>query len=422
MRRTKSTRGLTLIELMIGTLIAAFLTAAAFAFAAHETRLMGVSTERVELSQTGRHAIDLIADDLRQAGAGIGYGERNALMAEAEAPGCPAGNRCFRGLLYGQFNFAGRAFNTVPNGALQLGDAGAQGIDVDVVPVTDVGARDAIGTNTYNVPSQAFGVRMANGSHATIVDFQFGGGAAIFHCLENSAQTGVPTTFQANELAVVRHEDHIFGRSVLITGPGPLCGPANNAAKCRFGCSSVAYAADPDLNFASDAGADTASYLGGELVGGLKTIVWLNMPNPNNGTGRLYRAVFDGQSCPNPLGGTDLPAVVPAPGGPAICAGRVADEVEALNIRVWRWDAAAVPPAWVHVPQAPIIDSDRLRVDVELVVRGRKSESRRAPTRLDLIAGTCVPDPTCAVGDSALRRAYRTSVDIVNSGRMTIQR
>ena len=72
-RRTQ--RGLTLLELLVGVFIAIFLTAAAVAFAAHETRLMGVSQARLEASSAGRAALDLLADDLAMAGAGVGHFE-----------------------------------------------------------------------------------------------------------------------------------------------------------------------------------------------------------------------------------------------------------------------------------------------------------------------------------------------------------
>src|SRR5574339_630921 len=90
-------RGLTLIELMIGVAIALFLTAAAVTFVRHETRLMGVSQDRIDMLQGGRAAIDLIGLDVQQAGQGIGYDE--------------AGN--FQGLLLGPFTAGSQNWNSV---------------------------------------------------------------------------------------------------------------------------------------------------------------------------------------------------------------------------------------------------------------------------------------------------------------------
>src|SRR5436190_23826782 len=71
-RRSASERGVTLIELMVGVFIALFLTAAAVAFASHETKLLGYSNDQIDLEQSGRAAIDLLSQDIRMAGSGVG--------------------------------------------------------------------------------------------------------------------------------------------------------------------------------------------------------------------------------------------------------------------------------------------------------------------------------------------------------------
>jgi hypothetical protein len=91
----------------------------------------------------------------------------------------------------------------------------------------------------------------------------------------------------------------------------------------------------------------------------------------------------------------------------------VADFAESLRTVVYSWDPDA--RLWVNSDQAPVDTADRIRVDVELVVRGRSASDRLTePVPLQLQPGTCVPD--CVNRDAGVRRVHRTTVEIKNSG------
>src|SRR5688572_25158030 len=88
-------RGFTLLELLVGSSMGIVVTLAAFAFAQRQTRNMAYVTESVTLSQAGRSVIDMLAEDLRHAGAGVGY----------RADGT------FGGIYTGSFRLGGATFN-----------------------------------------------------------------------------------------------------------------------------------------------------------------------------------------------------------------------------------------------------------------------------------------------------------------------
>lgn len=398
----RAQHGFTLIELLVGTAIATVLTAAAFTFAAHETRLMGVSRERVELSQAGRAALDLIVEDVSQAGAGIGYGVANGNHTELNAASpCPGGATCFRGLVRGPFTIRNVGFNTggatfpMPTGAGPAVMAGTQ------QTFAGVGHGGLILPN-YNITSQAVGIRMANGSFASIVSFE--GGAE--YCLDNPA-IGVQTSFQDGELVVLRHQDGIQARSAIFRAQAGPC--VNSPGACANGCQQFVDDLDPDLTFTAYDQAYGSSYRGGEIQGGLKTVVWFIAPNAQTRSGTLSRAVFDSSNCTGAAPNINT------------CAGIVAEYTEFLGMRVWAWNTAAVPPAWQFVGDGPIPGQQRLRVDVELVIRSRVPDVKPRAGSVLQLTNECVPMP-CGTNDHGDRRVYRTSVEITNSGRMALPR
>lgn len=65
-------RGLTLVELMVGMVISLFILAAAFTFAGHQIRLTEFTAGEVDRDRMGRLALELMAEDLRNAGLGVG--------------------------------------------------------------------------------------------------------------------------------------------------------------------------------------------------------------------------------------------------------------------------------------------------------------------------------------------------------------
>lgn len=373
-RPRTSRRGVTLVELMVGVAIALFLTTAAIAFTVHETRLMGISRENLELSQTGRAALDLLTRDLAAAGAGVGY----------QTDGV------FGGLRLDTFVIDGVTFN--PAGvAVPVGSSGIAGAGADLALVT-VGLHGSTGVGYVN-RTQDIGVVFADGAYATISDYNAAGSG--WHCLGTAA---TPITFRTGEIAIMRSEDGSLARTVQLGAPGvPGC---SAYATCAQGCRAFTFVPAAPGWFASDPTADNATYVGGELQGGLKQVVWFVAAA--NGAGTLRRAVFDGAATCAARDNT--------------CGMAAADFVEHLGVQVWTWDVNA--GGWQSAGQVPINTPNRVRVDLELVVRARTSGARAAsPVELRLLPGACVPVGDCVADrDFGVRQAFRTSVEVKNSG------
>lgn len=362
--------GFTLLELMIGVAIALFLTAAAVAFARHETRLMGVSNEQLDLEQSSRSAVDLLASDLRQAGVGIGYDATDT----------------FRGLLLENFDAGGVTWND--------GGARAQIQLQKSDPVTGANLGPV-----YNMTTEDIGIVLADGAFATIADYNIAGGGQFCR------SPGVD--FEPGEVVVFRSEEGLAARSTVINPIGPQ--------PCRFGtcidgCVDFTWQLQPNPGFVTSPAAQGENYLGGEIHGGLKTLVWFvdstDPAAPNRG--QLRRTIFDGDPANDCLARDSN------------CGAVVAENVETLQVEPWTWDDST--GAWTRLTGAQRVQGrNRVRVDLELVVRSRVAGVRKhEPVQLALAPGQCVPEPCTAdrnQWDQLNRRVYRTSVEIKNSGR-----
>ncbi|NJK88524.1 MAG: hypothetical protein HC923_03410 [Myxococcales bacterium] len=119
---------------MVGMLIGVVLTSAAVAFVQSESRLLGVTENRVSLVSSSRVLLDVIARDLRLSGLGLR----------------PEGGQ-FLGLLTGGFMAGGVAFNPGTPNQLEMLQGGTR--------------------TTYPVTPMDLGVRYADEDHATIIDF-----------------------------------------------------------------------------------------------------------------------------------------------------------------------------------------------------------------------------------------------------------
>jgi hypothetical protein len=138
--------------------------------------------------------------------------------------------------------------------------------------------------------------------------------------------------------------------------------------------------------------------VGGEIAGGVSDVVYFVVSDAN-GFGSLQRVVFTNNTCAN-IDDT--------------CGGTVADGVEAVQMAVYEW--IPTPPAWAAVPAGPINTTNRLRVDLEMVVRAESIDVRpHSNIPLRLSPNACVPMP-CGSNDFTERRVYRTSVEVKNSG------
>ena len=373
-RAKRSQRGLTLVEIAIATTVALILTAAAVAFATQETRLMDVSQERLEMSQVGRSALALLADDIRKAGAGIGYDEQGR----------------FRGILADGFTMGGLLWN--PSGTPIAVGAGSP-FPVGSHTVNGY-TRPRAGQNrgqTYSVVTHDIGFVYADGTYATIVDERNFTGTV---CTEP-----LMAEYQANELVVMRDAIGISAMSgrINITGLNLNC-------PCEDGCTNFTFA--PTTDFSSGPGAARASYRLGEIQGGLKTAVWFVAEV--NGEGQLRRAEFTGdplQNCADR----------------ATCGGLVADYTEALYTQIWRWDDNN--NQWAQGGQSiATTDPSRMRIDVELILRSQSETSGDKPVVTSKLQfNTCIPGPTCDDVDRYARVAYRTTIEVMNSRLMRMR-
>ncbi len=384
-------RGITLVELAIGVFISTFLTAAAVAFAAHETRLMGVSKDKLAVSQSSRTSLELLATDIAMAGGGIGF---NA-----------AGD--FSGLDIGRFNVDACAFNAT----------GAE-TGRNVTSPVPVGAHTVLNLRTvgpqgarpgaYQIQTMDLKVAYADGAYTTIADGPPGG--SLQYCRPQPGPGG--NVFGINELAVMRRSDGVAAYTVNITATSPagVCTLGN----CLHGCDNFTVVTNP--TYTSIASAPNLSYRTGQLSGGYKTVVWFLAQNPAD-----FRCTTGG--CDATLRRHVIEA------GTAACAARdntlggaVASNVETMLFQVYQYvdDLQVVAvPRWVNQGQGQLDRRFRTRMDMEIVIRAaNSSDPRKMPTQLKLQANACVPTngPCNVLNDSAEREVFRTSVEIRNAG------
>lgn len=343
----KGQHGMTLIEVMISMVVGLFVLAAAVAVTTDHGRILGRTTTRLEMHQSGRLAIELLSQDLRHAGIGVGYR--------------PDGS--FAGLVRGNF--------VVPGGAAFVGN------DRQITLASGTLLTDDIG------------IRQASGAMRTIAAFS---GA--------SAEICAGAAFSEGDVVVLMTRAGLHARTVSI---GPLNGSACSRGACVSGCESFSFVADS--SYVSDAAALNADYAEGEVTGDYRHVVWFVSPDAQ-GIGRLQRAEV---TATNVCSAADI-----------TCGGTVAQGVESLQIAVWQWDT--VNGAWVERTTAGQISSrDRIRVDLELVVRGARPDDLgvgNSSVQMELNS-QCVPAP-CGTTDKIRRWATRSSVEIRNSGRMLI--
>lgn len=239
------------------------------------------------------------------------------------------------------------------------------------------------------------------------VSFRFATGdtRTIAHYTTGFGQICAGGSFSVGDRAVLLSREGFHAQTVTLGNVAPA---ACVDGTCLGGCVALAFADDPA--WVSDAEARTVSYVDGELTGEYQQVVYFVTANAE-GLGELRRASLDDPTpCLDRNSG---------------CGGVVATGVESLQLAVSQWDPEV--GAWVdQTAAASIADRRRIRIDLELVVRGLPEGPggvEPSPVELQLVPGRCVPGPTCAVTtpDRAVRHAVRTSVEIRNSGRLRIE-
>ena len=346
-RRTQA--GFTLTELVVSSAVGLFTLAVAVQVASHHSAAVGETTRQMDTLQSSRMVLDLISEDLRHAGAGVGYR--------------PDGQ--FGGLIRGAFTVSG----------------GAQ---------FSAGGRVQTLT-TGDVVTDDLGIRLATGDIRTVAAY-----AGV------SGQICAGSNMAVGDVVMLLSREALHGVTVQLQS---LADAACVDGMCRDGCATFTYA--PSASYQSDAGAPTVNYVSGSMIGDFAEVVWFVHAGPD-GDGELRRAeVTSAQPCATR--GTD-------------CGGLVADDVETMQVAVWQWDDAI--SQWVdRTASATVDDRRRLRVDIEVVVRGgaERAEGAGRPVALQLAPGQCVGGTCGGVGDQNRRFVMRTSVEVRNGGRMQIR-
>lgn len=243
-----------------------------------------------------------------------------------------------------------------------------------------------------SVPTDDIGIVSARGGYASIADFSNTGTGQL--CKGANIKNGA--------LVMLRTETGLSATAAVLSNIAdvPIC----TVSTCIGGCQSFSWTPNP--LWSSDPDASTANYFGGEIEDGLAQVVWfVDATDPSRpGVGSLRRAVFDG--------------TLNCTGRNYLCGDIVAQNVETVQMDVWRFDS--VSGVWVNMTGQPLLTSDRLRVDLELVVRARTSDAKmHDPVSLRLEPAVCLP-ASCSF-DTIERVTFRASVDVLNSGRLSIR-
>jgi len=237
----RNQRGYSLLELLVGSSIGVFVTLAGVAFTTNQTRMYGVTTETLELSQASRSGLARLVADLRLAGLGVGYG------------------------LDG--NFAGIELGTFSRGTAQFGANNFL-----------VGGNTQNGTSSNQITDD-LGILFANGRYATVAAFNPAG----------SGQLCAGSGIAVNDIILLRSEDGLHGRTVRVTSK---TAGACQVGQCAGGCEDFGWASD--ASFSTGAAALTASYAGGEAATGFQRVTWfVERSDPSRTGSRLRRVVGD---------------------------------------------------------------------------------------------------------------------------------
>jgi len=323
---------------------------------------MGVTEDRLDMVQASRVVMNLVSSDIRSAGLGLR----------------PSGGE-FQGLLTGAFTIAGVGFGA------------GNTIDLEQADAT------ALTSSRYTVPVQDLGMRLADGSQATIVGFSGKGSSAGTMTVCDHAGMSLAN----EEIVLLQDQPQISTWAVELSniGASAACG------ECSNGCVPLQWIepTSPGHQYDSNAGR-TQEYRLGQMFGNFKTVVWFIVPDPDRvDRGVLRRMTWD-DTQPD-CGNRDN-----------TCGALVARNVEAFYYRVYQFTPVG---GWVEVAPGtnPTADA-RVRVDVELVMRAEETADKTFPrVQAQLPAGGSTDFPAAA-RDRIERRVYRATVELRNAGRI----
>ncbi len=351
--------------MMIGLAVASIVIMAAIAFAHDEIKAFGRGNQNLEMLQTGRAALDLMMRDFTNAGSGIGYDYQSSF------PGLKLG---------GTFSIGPASGGSAP------------AFTTDNAVFTD----PMWGYTTVN--DDVF-IRSTEVSTNTVMRSGAEAGGFFFVCNPTRVLDGDMVSLRdtTGQLISIRQVSGLTIGSPCVDCVGTGL------------CDSFQLAVVPGpLGYTTPGGASDEEWSLGTVATGHRISIWFMTYGPDNFP-QLRRAVD-----------TDCAR------GPA-CGNLMADNIDTLQVRYFRWDETAVPQNWV-LHTGPINTRERFRVDVELVVRSRTMEDQQfhAPVRLALeSSGGGTFPPTSPVLNATQRNSLRyqrivlrSSIQLRNTGAM----
>ncbi|MEO1227563.1 MAG: hypothetical protein AAFZ18_01570 [Myxococcota bacterium] len=209
-------RGFSLLETLTGLALGTFVSVGALVLTSNFQRFSHRHVGEIETSQGLRRALDLMSEDLRNAGVGVGY--------------MPDGT--FSGLLGGAFSLPGGASFSANNRAIKT---------VDGSLLTD-----------------DLGVRRALGRRRTIA-YLDGGYGEVCRGLN----------LAADDIVSVVSRSGLAGRTLRIVSASATTCSRN---PCSNGCQGLSFASDP--SYLSDPSALSRRFTAGDMFQEYETVVW----------------------------------------------------------------------------------------------------------------------------------------------------
>lgn len=405
-------RGMTLIEMVVGTAIASLLIVSAIAFASHETQLMGISRARVNSHQDARNAMALLVADLTAAGQGIARDDQgNFAGFFAPADGNSASpvdsDGYFRGLSQGGGSPArGEALGLVTY-------VGAGQVPSVACARKGPGAAEVF---TPLRPSSSLAIRMATGHFATICNADT---TSLVVCLpagsgdqanpfeandERLSEYGaVLTNERRDAFQLVTISNPQFGQGSCLAYEGGGAGSQEGYRDCAHGRIQLSYAAITGGTDGMSTRLEPNELLSGEIATGFRTVLW-SVEN-----GDLFRTEFvNGHK---PVSSDDATCT-----DSGVCRARVAANVDYLSAQIFHLEGEGTAAQWV-IGRPPNGERRPLRVDVEVVVNTGMETDNEARTRVRLADGTLFPPQDECRNTQVERRLVQNSVYLLNATR-----
>lgn len=239
-------RGYTLLEMTVSIGLGSAIALGALTLTADFNRFQHRHLGELGADQRLRDSLDLIAQDIRNAGVGVGYR--------------PDGE--YAGFITGNFSLPGGAVFDATNRVISTSDG--------------------------NVLTDDLGLRRALGDRRTVLFLE-----------EGTGQICTGLEFESGDRVAVTSRSGRSGKTLRILGSSPT--PCTRGV-CSGGCASITWAADPA--YVSSPAATTQLFVGGDLYQDYETVVWFvsvddeGFPSLRRVSGdRIYTCATAGETC-----------------------------------------------------------------------------------------------------------------------------